>query len=283
MQITLIPFFVNSFLTMCKCYVSVRDFFLNIYITNETVKFITDKTYHQINWLYCVLNFQRMEPSSNAWISKSSLLYNPTTELLKFEEEYIDTFLKIITADIFTDLDNSTYANLYFSKLCGEFTKYQLYPLMIFKSGLSNGSSGYIVRRGNKSYDNISFKKSSIRFLSIEYTSPSMNGSIEFNLGSNWFYVGNELFTPTFVLRMLEYQPTLYFFEEDYKITIMDNQCNIFTISNNEYIVINKDDYEIKPVDEEDVQDLHDVHDVEYDSESADTVIVEGNVQDLDE
>jgi hypothetical protein len=72
-------------------------------------------------------------------------------------------------------------------------------------------------------------------------------------------------------------------FEEDYKITIMDNQCNIFTISNNEYILINKDDYEIKPVDEEDIQDLHDVHDVQYDSESDDTVIVEGNVQDLNE
>lgn len=279
MQTTLMSFFVNTFLTMCKYYVCVREFFVNIYTTNETIKFITDKTCHQMNWLYCVLNFQRMEPSTTSWISKSSLLYNPTAELLKFEEEYIDTFLKIITADIFTDLDNSNYANLYFSKLCVEFTKYQLYPLVIFKSGLSNGSSGYIVRRGRNSYDNISFKKSRVRFLSIEYTSPSMKGPVEFNLGNEWFFVGNELFTPTFVLRMLEYQPVLYFFEEDYKITIMDNNCTIFTISNNEYIVINKDGYEIKPVDEK--EPVEDVQDVQYDSESADTVIVEGNIQEL--
>jgi hypothetical protein len=59
-------------------------------------------------------------------------------------------------------------------------------------------------------------------------------------MDDNWFIVGNELFTPSFVLRTLEYQPKYFLFDKGYKIRIMDTECNIREITADEYILVDK-------------------------------------------
>jgi len=80
----------------------------------------------------------------------------------------------------------------------------------------------------------------------VEYTHPEMEESIEFDMEDGWWIIGNELFSPSFVLRCLEYQSTSFYFDEDYKIRIMDHNFNIIEIGSDTYIEITKDGFEWK-------------------------------------
>jgi hypothetical protein len=127
----------------------------------------------------------------------------------------------------------------------------------------NEGNPLYIVRRGDiYKLEPFSEKQSSVRFLSIEYSHPEMVSSIELKIDPAWFIVGNELFTPTFVLRVLEYQPTQYFFDTNYNMRIMDDECNIWEFGIDKYIFITETGYE-----------LRDANKVE---EEVDGVVVEG-------
>ena len=44
----------------------------------------------------------------------------------------------------------------------------------------------------------------------------------------------------------LEYQSTCYFFDEDYKIRLMDMNCNIIELDSNMYTLITETGYELK-------------------------------------
>jgi hypothetical protein len=83
-------------------------------------------------------------------------------------------------------------------------------------------------------------------FLSVEYTHTEMGEAIELKMDAGFFREGNELFTPAFVLRMLEYQHIAYYFDDDYKVRIMDTNCNIIELDSNTYIVITETGYEFK-------------------------------------
>lgn len=73
-----------------------------------------------------------------------------------------------------------------------------------------------------------------------------MQHNIELFLEPEWFYSGNELFTPSFVLRALEYQPSRFIFDENYSIKIMDSELNIFNINQYSHILLTADNYKIK-------------------------------------
>jgi hypothetical protein len=73
-----------------------------------------------------------------------------------------------------------------------------------------------------------------------------MAESIEIKMSPEWFIINNELFTPTFVLRMLEYQSQSYLYDNEYKIRIMDSECNIIEFGAEQYLFITKENYEIR-------------------------------------
>jgi len=250
----IVPLASMYFLCFCRFYGSVKDMLYNIYATNEIVKLVTDKTYLSYLHLYCFLIGQKVEPESVPWISTVYMESHPNrvTQTLQLRENYTHNFTSIITADLFGSSDTVQYANQYFSKVSNDFTEDHLSPLVIFKTFSVNSVEEelYIVRRGGSTYDNLSFDKSNAKFLSIEYNHPDLSAPIELSLDKSWFFVGNEIFTPSFILRLLEYQSIMYFFDEDYSVKIMDNNCNIFTLKWDEYVLLTKDGYEVKTTDE---------------------------------
>lgn len=249
----IIPYASMYFLCLCRYFGNAKDFFLNIYATNEIVQLVTDKTYLTTMNMYCFLIGQKREPSVEPWISTVWLETHPDrlTNTFQLSENYTHNFANIITADLFGESDKAQYANQYFSKVSADFKEENLNPLVIFKTRKSQEESQiYIVRRGGLTYDNLSFEKSRAKFLSIEYTHPDLSESIELSLDRSWMIDGNELFTPTFILRMLCYQPVMFFFDQEYTVKIMDDNCKILTITMNEYIVLTKEGYEIKSTDE---------------------------------
>jgi hypothetical protein len=91
------------------------------------------------------------------------------------------------------------------------------------------------------------FEKSGIRLLSVQYTHPLCR-PIALTIPENMMTVGNELFSPSFVLRCLQYQGQSYFFDYQYKIQIIDDSITEVELNSQQYVVLGKHRYEIKTV-----------------------------------
>ena len=66
-------------------------------------------------------------------------------------------------------------------------------------------------------------KLSEISFSFIEYYHPKMAKPLEIVLPSDFYTIGNELFTNAFVLRQLELMNCYYIFDDDYEIHFIDH------------------------------------------------------------
>jgi hypothetical protein len=79
------------------------------------------------------------------------------------------------------------------------------------------------------------------RFLNIMYFHKAMKDPIKINLDLTYIRNGNEVFSKTFVFKMLSYQynPGDYIFDETYELHLMDDKINKHTLTASEYIFFN--------------------------------------------
>jgi hypothetical protein len=94
----------------------------------------------------------------------------------------------------------------------------------------------------NESVHNIPIAESKIYFLSVEYSHPSMKSTITLNIPRSMMLIGNQLLSPAFVRRCLEYQSESYIFDEHYTIHIMDATIKQFTLIYTQYMQLNEDE-----------------------------------------
>lgn len=87
--------------------------------------------------------------------------------------------------------------------------------------------------------------KSEVEFIYVEYRHPKMSTPIELKIPSGMYMIGNELFTPAFVLRQLQHQGEYYCFDMDYTLKIIDSSVVEVTLESNQYIVIKPEEYSI--------------------------------------
>ena len=93
----------------------------------------------------------------------------------------------------------------------------------------------------------VSMEPSDIDFILVEYTHPYMESTMTIHLPNSIYMVGNEILSTAFVLRYLEYTSILdtWYFDEKYKIRIIDHNADQIVLSANQYIVLGKDGYQI--------------------------------------
>jgi hypothetical protein len=87
--------------------------------------------------------------------------------------------------------------------------------------------------------------KSNLSFIFIEYIDIDHNNTISLHLPETYLYVGNELFSPAFVLRLLEQQSEDYVFDGNYTISILDQQLRNIHLNSRQYLVLEKDNCHI--------------------------------------
>jgi hypothetical protein len=233
---------VNTFLLGCKLSNRLNDYYNNIY--NENIHIRTAVYY--IKNMYCFLTSQKIEPSTCPWMSNSWIVTNDksVTDRYSLVEKYKINFDELFICLFRTSTTLYDLINGYFKIFCDVNIK-QDTSIFILKVLNEDNDKCYFVYRGDKPIPAISFKQSSAKFLSIEYKHPEMNKSIELKLDDSWFYAGNELFTPTFVLRALKYQSQSFFFDMNYKISIMDNNIHIINFGSDQYILLTEEGYEL--------------------------------------
>ena len=88
---------------------------------------------------------------------------------------------------------------------------------------------------------------SAARFLNIMYFHKKMMEPIKLILDPRFIRSGNEVFSKTFVLRLLSYQynPIDYVFNDAYELHLMDSKIQKVTLKSNQYLVFTKEWYEI--------------------------------------
>jgi len=181
---------------------------------------------------------------------------------------YVHKYLLNSTIEPFGDWVNASYVtdarydnSLLFEETYSEFTEYKdlvenydpddaMDSIIVIKYS-DMFTSQYAVTHPQRVVT-IPAELSTAYFLSIVYTHPLMNNVIYLNIDRTMFVVGNELLSPAFVLRSLHYQypihfldETLYCFDKDYIIKIIDHNVKFFEITSNQYIKITKDGYDV--------------------------------------
>ena len=110
----------------------------------------------------------------------------------------------------------------------------------------------YLIRSyvDNKERKNIDWKqfppRSNAAFLYVEYNHPKMRNPVELKIPAGMYLEENELFTPSFIFRCLEYLNVYFYFDMNYEIKYMDSECNEKVLTCNDYLVFHENDYEVK-------------------------------------
>lgn len=289
-------FFIQSFIYTCKSIVFFKNVCDSMYKKWWIVKAITDSSVYLTEYIFCLINFRKMEPFHSKWISKcwmSPDKYSLTQTYL-YDEIYkvsSETHIEVFSPEfLLSDMVKNYYYNIfYFDEEYGYKNKQtKIDPLYITKTINNENEPCYLVSRvinsnihnaedfsfnetpisenpdsdnsdsevenveketednedetSNKKY----LQKSKVKFLSVQYKHPEMDEIVELPVSKEWLIVGNELFTPAFVLRMLSYQSSSYYFDSEYTIQIVDGEINFLKIKFDEYIVLRENSYEIK-------------------------------------
>lgn len=247
-------FFSKVFLDTIKCYVKTSRCckqICNYAYENFWVIHISVDAYYSAKYsVVCFIRKQiyniRTEPSYNQWISICSLTKEPINGEPLYQEpdyKYTETYYNI------TDCSTMMIEQVLNILLNDIYNKKQLENLVIIKTT----DDKYIIERMNTKYDvdriikilNHKHKLIKSPFLTIEYLHPKMKTKISIELKEGMCLEGNEILSPLFIKRYLEYQEKSYHFDLDYKVFIMDKNINMFEIGNEEFIKIQDKGYKV--------------------------------------
>jgi len=271
---------ISSFMYACKIANKTGELYQHLYNTNEEVRYLASLS----KYLYCLLISQQMEPSSPNWVSKSMLLLNEPFLYKKhsldenyysisdikmpwFYDKISESINRVITS--FYNLYNNQYV-------------YDGSELYIMKLLNDDDDECYFIYQNEKEIQDIQYTRSDTKFLSIEYKHPKMTNGIELKLERPWFFVGNELFTPTFVFRSLQYQSQPYIFDSTYTIAIVDSDINMVEFGSDKHILLTESGYEIMTHELPDMIDYDETDEIYYIDDNF-NYIGKSNVHDGDE
>jgi hypothetical protein len=200
------------------------DIYVNIILwlqQNEFIKFINHLRYPK-----------RVEPDDPSWVGIFSLIkQNIKYDLVETYEDY--------PKDI-----NQRHIDF-----CNHYIDFLSSPRIKEHLLIAKHDDTYYCRTYLPSLtDSETTGLSDVEFIYIEYSHPKMQKPVELRIPSGMWCIGNELFTPAFVFRLLLAQPYYYIFDLDYSLKIVDHNIIEITLSSQNYIILEKEGYIIKNI-----------------------------------
>ena len=250
---------VQGFIFFCKLLHSIEQTGNYLYNHSVVIRYLTNYICYVSKYTYCTAMSQRIEPFGNEWTTKCWMtvdndsltqshkyneVYNKDICLINWIFNIVDHFMTILYAQHEVVVLSAPTKNDEFYMEC--ITMIQ--PIFIQKtqSTFDENDSCYIVSftpLHTAADADADLKKSKASFLTIEYIHPEMDKPIDFTLSKQWLISGNVLFTPSFVLRMLEYQSSMYYYDDRYMIRIIDKDINIHDFGMDRYIELTDTGY----------------------------------------
>lgn len=90
---------------------------------------------------------------------------------------------------------------------------------------------------------------SSAAFINVQYVHPRMHTGVYLNMDRNLYLINNELFSPTFVRRWLDYQPDPFYFDMNYKLKILTADIQSIELKSHQFILMKKTKHQVCPTD----------------------------------
>lgn len=208
------------------------DYATKIYNSNSIIQSFTDWIFSTVSFLsnqYTVLTSQkRNEPTSNHWFCVCSL-----PDIDRYFEMY----------EMITDTTPEQKHSFAFS--FSDFADLDVITIL-------KNNNKYTVQLFDPNFNSVDLVNdntvSSFEVMSISYSHPKMKTSVDLNIPKFMFIVGNQLFSPVFVKRCLEYQEEYFYFDLHYTITIIDKNIQLYTIRSSEYLLVEPSTVSIHPI-----------------------------------
>ena len=259
-------FLTKIFFNIINKYTIVEMKLKEFYNKNESFKEFVDMCILLVKGMQLFFLNHNIEPDKDIWCSKNILYYYKTEcddkvtyenithgqdglyihdicydkTVFELEESYVDDcdFLneQNIESELLKSYDESK------EYLINDHIEEILYTIKYKDS--------YIVRRVNSEtpMKPIVFEDSEADFMSIEYKHPLQRNPITIVIPTGMHKIGNEILSPSFVLRFLKYQPSSFHFDMEYTIHIIDNDVNMFTLKSDQYLLLTPEGYEIQKI-----------------------------------
>tara|TARA_Y100000816_G_scaffold23408_3_gene15080 strand:- start:1832 stop:2749 length:918 start_codon:yes stop_codon:yes gene_type:complete len=221
---------LNIIIIYGKAMSELENFGKYIYKNNDFVKDVVN-TY---NWMYdafsSLILTKNREPENVNWIQTCCLNKDNANKY-----HYFETY-RIIDDEMEEDVLESRYTNAW----CKGDEMNDFNVIMKYKNDYSVNLRKVenVEKRDASSYSTlaISYKHKNDPVIALE-------------IADSMWSVGNELFSPVFVRRCLEYQCNYFNFSYDYKIEIMDSNADIITLNSNQYILVEENSVSVKDID----------------------------------
>jgi hypothetical protein len=216
----------------------------NLYCTNKIFKELVDRSIYSKRYIHAYFFRYNIEPFFKNWVFSASLIENTkfknVYERYQFNDSYDVIFDNDSDSTIVREMNDTANAlNVIFS---------EENDVCEFLLGLKYESK-YLFKIVSQNYKNCDIEfpiiPSNVKFINIEYTHPMMDRSIVISLDKSFYNVGNELLSSSFIKRFLSYQPMKYYFDFSYEIKLIDVDLKEITLTSDQYILLNLEDYEI--------------------------------------
>jgi len=214
---------------------------MQVYKTNSWKNACTNALYSFSKKVYDsainLFTFCKTEPTDVAWLCESSLVINQRTVRLELVEKYYhDKYIQQFEnmCDGMQDaVDHFSYMHYIVKE-----------NLILYKFA----EDGYMSRtfiKGNTEISPHSLQTgpilSNVRFLSIQYSHPSMKDDVFLNIPRGMYYCGNHILSAAHVFRLLQYQSADYVFDTQYTLLLLDSDVKEYQLTSTQYVRVEKD------------------------------------------
>jgi hypothetical protein len=223
---------IKLFLIVSNKYSQLKYAAIDLYEKNPTIKKNIDNISVFLKESYKKFHGIKSEPISPLWISIFTLneKFQSTETYTIIENSVNEILLKNFKSFIEENtVENSNIENLYTFKT-------PAYILCNITNRFEKEDVKYIV------------EPSDVKFLNIEYLHKDMIEPIEIKIDKNYFQVGNELLSKSFILRHNQYQNNFFMYGDDYVVKVMDDKINEFTLNSDQYVLLEKNEYKIMTI-----------------------------------
>jgi hypothetical protein len=233
-------FAVKALLKYSKFKNLIEDKHRHAYNKYHVVKVTTDYSIYVYQKILSIIFDYRIEPMENEWIS-TSILIGRGSEGKTAGPAYVESYDFLFGKELLGG-DTNNIAKYRFEKSCeiarslavSNTTNNILETMVVMKY-----AGKYIIRSFNKNKKNggnneplqFPFVLTKNNFLTIEYAHPDMLNTVPLELNDDIFVKGNDILTPLFVRRALEYQVEGYKFDSNFVLNVMDSDLNNYQIT----------------------------------------------------
>ena len=220
-----------------------------LYTNNNNIRYVYDWCEYSIRYTRAVINNYKIEPKENYWISLSIMFKNNDTYVTN-SSSILEDYKLINSPQPSSDSINDEYCLKYFcetAKSIAETSDHIDETMITLKLPNSTLTRAFKPVNNINNNNDIEYSKtkSSVSLLSVVYSHPRMEEKLVMDLPPEYFYVNNEILSPLFIKRYLEYQPNTYIFDDTYTISIMDNMINMVSLTSKNSILLKETTYTV--------------------------------------